>query len=180
MKPYISREHRRMLLLGIALLWSGVAASCALLGPDPEVAKEHPWVVQPIRPETKEYFCAKLGLPPTHPVCQADKDVLTKDLLPVLQQRFPTGQTLYSEVAEVLKGYPVQVEETKSPNGTVVSLRYNYLLTEFDGFCIEIEVRDPQSGIVSRIYSSNPSGSGPTSDTCTSTEVREQPRPWLK
>jgi hypothetical protein len=179
MKLQTRRQRWALLLLITVLLWSSVAASCALFGPDPEIARKHPWVVQPIRPETKEYFCTKLDLPSTNAVCQVDKEVLTKDLLPVLQEKFPINQTPYSVVAETLKGYPVEVEESTLPDGTVTSRAYAYLLTEFDGFCVDFYV-DIQTNIVKRIGSSNPSGSGPTSDVCISREVRERPRPWLK
>jgi hypothetical protein len=111
-----------------------------------------PWKTQPLSLDTKEYFCTKFAGTSTQAVCQDGKEVYAKDLVPIIEQRFPENQTPYSEVAEVLQGYPFSIDESKLPDGTVTSRTYEYLLTEFDGFCIRFSIRDLQSEIVSRVY----------------------------
>ena len=111
-----------------------------------------PWEKQPISRDTKEYFCTKFSLPATHPVCNPEKEVYANDLIPIVEQRFPENQILYSEVSEVLSGYPFSIDESKPPGGPVTSRTYEYLLTEFDGVCMRFSIRDLQTGIVSRVY----------------------------
>jgi hypothetical protein len=169
------KQGRYLNLLVLILFWSSFGGLCGTL--QPAANPDHPWAAQPLQPATKEYFCRQLGLANDHPICQPNRDVFAADLVPVLEERFPVNQTPFSEVAAILKGYPVQAEESKLPDGTVTSKRYAYLLTEYDGFCVYFSIRDVQSDIVARI-SSTSIGSGPTRDTCTSSEVRAQPRPW--
>jgi hypothetical protein len=104
--------------------------------------------------------------------------VFARDLFEVLQERFPENKTSYSEIAEVLAGYPVGVEESTSPDGTVTSRVYVYLLTEFDGFCVYFGTTDLHSEIIERVYASS-LGSGPSPTTCGSQELRMMPRPFL-
>ncbi len=171
-------EQRKVLwLLMLALFWSSFGGLCGTLRPASN--PEYPWAAQPLQPQTKEYFCNALGLASDHTICQPNREMFAADLVPALEERFPVNQTPYSEVAEVLKGYPVQADESKLPDGTVTSKRYAYLLTEYDGFCVYFSIRDVQSDIVARI-SSTSIGSGPSRNTCTSSEVRAQPRPWSK
>jgi hypothetical protein len=176
MKTDHLKQHRGLLLLLLALFWSSVALACSWLDTNP--AQEHPWIAQPLQLKTTNYFCNKLGLTSDNPICQPNRDVFAADLVPALEQRFPINQTPYSEVAEVLRDYPVQAEESKLPDGTVTSKRYAYLLTEYDGFCVDFYV-DVNSNMIKRIGASS-IGSGPTPDTCTSSEVRAKPRPWSK
>jgi hypothetical protein len=140
-------------LLVLMLFLSSFGGLCGTLRPTSN--PEHPWAAQPLQPETKEYFCRKLGLANDHPICQPNRDVFAADLVPVLEERFPVNQTPYSEVAAVLKGFPAQAEESKLPDGTVTSRVYAYLLTEYDGFCVYFGIRDIQSEIVERIFSSS-------------------------
>ncbi len=170
----------RVTMLFVAIMIASVASlSCALFQIDPEDAQRYPWLTQPVRAETKAYFCEKLKLPADDSVCRVDRNTFAVDLARVLEEKFPVNQTFYSEVAEVLNGYPVEVENTKTPNGTITSRRYVYLLTEFDGFCVDFYIRDLQTEVVDRIDSSSV-GSGPTPTTCGSAKLREQSRPWLK
>ncbi|CAG1007439.1 hypothetical protein ANAEL_03536 [Anaerolineales bacterium] len=171
----LRKHYRGLFLLALILVMSSFGGLCGTL--QPAANPEHPRAAQPLQPETKEYFCRQLGLANDHPVCQPNRDAYVADLVPVLEERFPVNQTPYSEVADLLQDYPVQVEESKLPDVTVTSKRFAYLLTEYDGFCVYFSIRDVQSEIVARI-SSTSIGSGPTRDTCTSSEVRAQPRPW--
>ncbi len=153
--------------------------ACSLFQPSPEDAQNYPWLVQPVQAETKAYFCEKLSLPSDHSICRVDHNTLGADLARVLEEKFPVNQTFYSEVAETLKGYPVEVENTRTPDGNITSRRYVYLLTEFDGFCMYFSMTDLQSERVEKIYSSSVGyGSPPT--VCGSLKLREQLRPWLK
>lgn len=169
------KEYRYM--SAIVAVGIAVSLSCSGLQPDPETARRYPWLVQPLRPETRAYFCEKLDLEPDHPVCNLDRDVLAVDLLYALQQRFPVNETPYAEVEAVLEGYPVEAEESITPGGTITGRTYVYLLTEFDGFCVYFDV-DLQTGIVTRLNSSS-IGSGPTRTVCGSLDLRQQPRPFL-
>lgn len=177
MKEAQPKQRRNLWRLVLALFLTSFGGLCGTLRP--AANPEHPWAAQPLQLRTTNYFCNRLGLTSENPVCQSNRDVFAADLVPALEQRFPVNQTPYSEVAKVLQGYPVQTEESKLPDGTITSRTYVYLLTEYDGFCVAFDMHDIQSEIVERIYSSS-IGSGPTPDTCTSSEVREQPRPWLK
>lgn len=173
----LRKHYRGLFLLVLILVMSSFGGLCGTL--QPTANPEHPRAAQPLQPETEEYFYRQLGLASDHPVCQPSRDVYAADLVPVLEEHFPVNQTFYSEVAEVLNGYPVEVENTKTPDGTITAKRYVYLLTEFDGFCMYFSTTDLQSERVERIYSSS-LGSGPTPTTCGSLKLREQPRPWLK
>jgi len=164
-------------MLWVITILVATSLSCYGLGPDPQTARKYPWLVQPLRAETRAYFCQKLDLQPDHRICRQGTNVLASDLVPVLQERFPPNKTFYSEVAHVLKGYPVEVEESITPDGIVTSRRYVYLLTEFDGFCVDFYT-DLQTELVKRIGSSS-IGSGPTPATCGSEKLRAQPRPFL-
>jgi len=176
MKTGRHEQRKSLWLLILALFWTGFSGLCGTLRPASN--PEHPWAAQPLQLRTTNYFCSRLGLTSENPVCQSNRDVFAADLVPVLEQRFPVNQTPYSEVAKVLQGYPVQSEESTLPDGTITSKRFAYLLTEYDGFCIDFYV-DVSSDMVKRIGASS-IGSGPTPDTCTSSEVRAQPRPWSK
>jgi len=169
-------ESRRF-LAALALVGAVGMACCAWLQADPDTAGKYPWLVQPVRAETKAYFCEKLELSGEHSVCRPESDVLAADLLRALQERFRVGRTPYSEVEAALAGYPVEVSESKTPDGTVTSRRYVYLITEFDGFCVYFYT-DLQTGAVTRIGSSSV-GSGPTPTVCGSLDLRSQPRPFL-
>jgi len=138
----------RLYLVAVFAMLAFVLLACG--EPDWRPANR-PWATQPLRLETKEYFCTKFGLPSTHPVCQPERDVFAKDLIPIVEQRFPANTTSYAEVAETLDGYPVGVEESKLPDGTVTGRSYVYLLTEFDGFCTEFVMNDIQAEMVERI-----------------------------
>lgn len=162
---------------GAVIFTAVMGLACSWLQVDPETAQKHPWLVEPVRPETKAYFCERLDLDSAHPVCQANRNVLALDLLRALQERFPVNETPYSEVEEALSGYPVEVEESKTPDGTVTGRRYVYLLTEFDGFCVYFYT-DLQTGTVTRIGSTS-IGSGPSRTVCGSLRLRSQPRPFL-
>jgi hypothetical protein len=168
---------RYLWMWGVMAVCIVLSLSCSWFQPDPETAQKHPWLVQPVQPETKTFFCEKLDLEADHSVCEPDKNVLASDLLRVLQQQFPEEETLYSEVEQVLEGYPVEAEESKTPDGTVTSRRYVYLLTEFDGFCVYFYT-DLQTGMVTRIGSSSV-GSGPSRSVCGSSDLRAQPKPFL-
>jgi hypothetical protein len=172
-KLHLSRRLLAMMIVCVASL------SCSLFQTNPEDTQRYPWLTQPVRAETKAYFCEKLKLPADDPVCRVDHDAFAADLARILEGRFPVNQTFYSEVAGALNGYPVEVENTKTPDGTITAKRYVYLLTEFDGFCMYFSTTDLQSEKVEKIYSSSV-GSGPTPTTCGSLKLREQPRPWLK
>lgn len=162
---------------GMVIFITAMGLACAWLQVDPETARKYPWLVQPLRLETKAYFCERLDLDLEHPVCRPDRNVLALDLLRVLQERFPVNETPYSKVAEVLSGYPVEAEESITPDGTVTSRAYVYLLTEFDGFCVYFDV-DLETGMVTRINSSS-LGSGPSPTVCGSLNLRSEPRPFL-
>ncbi len=162
---------------GAAIFIAAIGWACAWLQVDPETAQKYPWLVQPVCPETKAYFCERLELDSDHPVCQPDRSVLAVDLLRTLQERFPVGETAYSEVEAVLSGYPVEAEESVTPDGTVTGRRYVYLLTEFDGFCVYFYT-DLQTGAVTRIGSTS-IGSGPSPTVCGSLDLRSKPRPFL-
>jgi hypothetical protein len=174
-----AKKSRRGLLLLAIMIVLLVSTSCSLFQPSSEETQKYPWLTQPIQAKTKVYFCEKLQLSADHPVCRVDNNTFAVDLAHVLEEKFPVNQTFYSEVVEVLNGYPVEVENTKTPDGTVTARRYVYLLTEFDGFCTYFSTTDLQSERVERFYSSSV-GSGPTPTVCGSAKLREQPRPWLK
>jgi hypothetical protein len=176
MKTNTRRYNRSLLMFTLLLFLSSFSGLCGTLRPASN--SQYPWASQPLRQETKDYFCNKLGLASDHPICQSERDVFAADLVPVLEERFPVNQTPYSEVADVLRGYPVRTEESKLPDGTVTSRGYAYLLTEYDGFCVYFSMHDIQTEIVERISSSS-IGSGPTRTTCMPSEILEQPRPWL-
>jgi hypothetical protein len=177
MKTNTRRYNRRLLMFTLLLFLSSFGGLCGTFRP--AYNPKYPYVTQPLRQETKDYFCNKLGLTSDHPICQSNRDVFAADLVPLLEERFPVNQTPYSEVAEVLRGYPVDAQESKMPDGTVTSRTYAYLLTEYDGFCVYFGIHDVQADMVSRIYTSSVSGSGPTRTTCMPSEILEQPRPWL-
>jgi hypothetical protein len=174
-----AKKLRLTMLIVALVITCVVSLSCSLFQTDPEEARKYPWLTQPVRAETKAYFCEKLKLPADDPVCRVDHNTFSADLAHALEEKFPVNKTFYSEIAEILNGYPVEVENTKTPDGTITSRRYVYLLTEFDGFCVDFYVRDLQTEVVDRIDSSSV-GSGPTPTTCGSLKLREQPRPWLK
>jgi hypothetical protein len=174
-----AKKLRLTMLIVTMVITCVVSLSCSLFQTDPEEARKYPWLTQPVRAETKAYFCEKLKLPADDPVCRVDHDTFAADLAHILEEKFPIGQTSYSEIAETLKGYPVEVQESKSTQGTVTSKMYVYLLTEFDGFCVFFGTTDLQREKIERIFSSSV-GSGPTPTTCGSLKLREQPRPWLK
>jgi hypothetical protein len=127
-------------------------------------AEQFPWVGQPITAESKASLCASLALEAKHPLCQPGSAVYAPDLLPVLERKFPLYTTPYTQVAQTLAGYPANVEESKSPDGTVTSKRYVYLLTNFDDFCVYFYV-DLQSEIVDRIDATK-IGSGSVPGPC--------------
>jgi hypothetical protein len=167
MKPSQNRHRLLLVILGLVM----VTLACG--GYESGAPAYRPWAIQPLRLETKEYFCTKFSLPSTHPVCQPERDVFAKDLIPIVEQRFPVNTTSYSEVAKTLDGYPVAVEGSKSPDGIVSSRTYVYSLTEFDGFCVYFVMNDVQSEMVERVLWSENTKCVP--------DVDGQPasRPWL-
>jgi hypothetical protein len=127
-------------------------------------AEQFPWVGEPINAESKASLCASLALEATHPLCRPDSTVYAPDVLPTLEKKFPLYTTPYTEVAQILAGYPVSAEESNALDGTVTSRRYVYLLTNFDDFCVAFDV-DLRSGMIDRIYGSQ-IGSGSTPGPC--------------
>ncbi len=103
-------------------------------------AARYPWTAEAIDEESKARLCAALELDPNNPFCQPGVQVATEDLMAVLRKRFPENKTSYEEVAKVLQGFPVVVEESINPEGEVTSRTYAYLLTQFEGFCVYFDV----------------------------------------
>lgn len=81
-------------------------------------AARYPWTVEAIDEESKAHLCAALQLGTSSHFCQPGVWVTVEDLLPVLLKRFPESKTAYKEVATALQGFPVVVEESKSPDPT--------------------------------------------------------------
>ncbi len=140
---------------------------------DPKLAEAVPWTVRPLRQETKDYFCQKMGLAPNHPVCRADKNVKAADLVPVLRQRFLNRP--YRDVATTLQDYPVA-----DGNGSLITGGATYLLTEFDNFCVFFDLdRNDPSGIVKEINIGIAYDEGRTPPCFSDELLQKHPRLWL-
>jgi len=130
-------------------------------------AARYPWTVEAIDEEHKAKLCRALQLKAEDPFCQADVRVTTTELMQAVTQRFPVNRTTYPEVAVALQGFPVAVEESKSPAGTVTGRSYAYLLTQFRGFCTYFVVNlDTQA--VERVDNTKTPGlsDGPIPEVC--------------
>lgn len=138
----------KQLVAALAIL-AGMLFACG----EPNWGPTNPPWKQPLSLDTKEFFCSKFAAVATREVCRTGQEVYAKDLVPIIEQRFPENQISYPEVAEALQGYPFSIDEAKLPDGTVTSRGYEYLLTEFDGFCIGFGISDLQTNIVTRVYS---------------------------
>lgn len=66
-----------------------------------------------------------------------------------------------------MQGFPVAIEESKSPEGDVTGRSYAYLLTQFEGFCVYFDV-DLKTNIVTRIGNTKAPGifDGPIPTRC--------------
>lgn len=130
-------------------------------------AARYPWTVEAIDEGHKTELCRALQLKAADPFCQTDTRVTTTELMQAVTQRFPVNRTTYPEVAIALQNFPVVVEESKSPTGTVTGRRYAYLLTQFRGFCTYFNINlDTQ--IIDRIYNTQVPGlsDGPIPEVC--------------
>lgn len=178
--PNLNHHILKLTIATIIVLAIGLSClSNFTLQPDSDTAQKYPWLVEPIQRDTQIYFCEQLNLGPDNAVCSPNHSVRAIQLVQVLQARFLSKETRYSEIAKDLSGYPVEAEESTLPDGTVTSRAYVYLLTEFDGFCVYFYIRDLQTEVVDRISSSSV-GSGPSPTVCGSNRLRAQPRPFLK
>jgi hypothetical protein len=130
-------------------------------------AQRYPWVREPVDEEHKARLCAALELGPESPLCQHDTSISAYDVVIAVEQRFPVGKTQYEEVTEALQGFPVVVEESRLPDGQVTSRGYAYLLTQFEGFCVDFYV-DLDTNVVDRIDNSKAPGifDGPIPEKC--------------
>ena len=130
-------------------------------------AARYPWTVEAIDEESKARLCAALQLSTRSPFCQPEVRVTVEELMPVLLKRFPENRTAYKEVATALQGFPVAIEESKSPEGDVTGRSYAYLLTQFEGFCVYFDV-DLKTNIVTRIGNTKAPGifDGPIPTRC--------------
>jgi len=130
-------------------------------------AARYPWTVEAIDAEHKVRLCQALQLGTNAPFCQAGARVTTTELMQVVKQRFPVNRTTYPDVATALQDFPVAVEESKSPTGTVTGRRYAYLLTQFRGFCTYFNV-NLNTQIIDRIYNTQAPGlsDGPIPEVC--------------
>jgi hypothetical protein len=129
------------------------------------VAEQYPWAVYPITEESKSALCQALDLPPDDDFCEPRKEIRHEAVLNKIREVFPEGRTTYPEVERLLGHYPHLVEESLHPDGTIVSRRYVYGLTEYEGACISFYISLDGREIVDRIGASG-LGSGPSPTTC--------------
>lgn len=127
----------------------------------------YPWIVEPVDEEHKAKLRVALNLDTTSSVCQPDQRVMISDLYLILEERFPIDSTPYEAVAQALRDFPVVVEESTLPDGTVTGRTYAYLLTQFEGYCSYFYV-DLEKNTVNRIDNSKAPGmfDGPTPVKC--------------
>lgn len=68
----------------VVVLGVAVGLSCDPLQPNPEMACQYLRLVQPLRPETRAYFCERLDLESDHRVCRSDRYAMAIDLYTVI------------------------------------------------------------------------------------------------
>lgn len=128
-------------------------------------AERYPWVVYPISEESRQELCEVLDSPEWSKLCRENTEALHKHVLDEVQRRFPVDETSYSEIEAVLGDFPHKVEESRRPNGELVSLRHVYRLTNYEGACIYFHMNLENPDMLSRIGSSG-LGTGPSSTRC--------------
>lgn len=157
----------RLTLLVLAF----IAVGCGQIGISAEQkqaratweAEQYPWAFYPISEESKAALCQALGLAPDDDFCQEGIEVRHQDVFAKVKEVFPIDLTTYDEVEAKLGAFPHAVEETRQPDGTLVSLRYVYRLTEYEGACISFYVTLDNNRTVERIGATSlGSGPGPT------------------
>lgn len=136
-------------------------------------AERYPWAVYPISEESKAALCEALALPPQDELCQQGTAIYFWDVVRKVKVVFPSSHTTYAEVEAKLGNFPHVREESRQPDGTLVSLRYAYHLTEYEGACIDFyldisEGKDVKGCVVTRIDNSKPPGlfDGPIPEKC--------------
>jgi len=147
LQPGTMKGSNKMRWIGmggvVLLVWLFLASGCIVSEVPANVrryqatrAARYPWTAEAIDEESKARLCAALELDPNNPFCQPGVQVATEDLMAVLRKRLPENKTSHEEVAKVLQGFPVVVEESITLEGEVTSRGYAYLLTQFEGFCV--------------------------------------------
>jgi len=132
-------------------------------------AEKYPWAFYPISEESKASLCQALELPADDEICQEGIEVRHQDVFNKIKEIFPVNETSYDKVAEKLEEFPNSTEESRRPDGTLVSLRHVYRLTEYEGACIYFQIDLDDKNTVTRIYATS-LGSGPTPTACGSLE----------
>ena len=130
-------------------------------------ATRYPWTVGAIDEEHTARLCQALQLKADDGFCQAEARVTTTELMEAVTQRFPVNRTASADVTAALRNFPMVIEESKLPTGTVTGKTYAYLLTQFRGFCTYFNVNlDTQ--IIDRIWNTKAPGlsDGPIPEVC--------------
>lgn len=99
-------------------------------------AERYPWAVYDISIDSQQKLCDALELSTDDEFCQSENRVNHWDVYKKIEEIFPPNETKYAEVESKLGNLPHVREESRHPNGHLVSLRYAYQLTEFEGACV--------------------------------------------
>lgn len=132
------------------------------------VAEEYPYAVYPISEESKAKLCQALALPQDDEFCQPETEVTHWDVADKIEEMFPAGKTQYSEVEAKLGSFPHVLQAPKNESGALISLRYVYGLTEYEGACVSFYIDLNDQSTVTRIGVTTPgeSGSGSNQTIC--------------
>jgi hypothetical protein len=114
-------------------------------------AHDYPWGFYPISEESKATLCQALALPPEDTLCQQGTLVYHEDVAKKVEAVFPPGHTTYAEVEAKLGQFPHNREESRHPDGTLVSLRYVYQLANYEGACTYFYVDEEDNKTVWQI-----------------------------
>lgn len=128
-------------------------------------AEQYPWAFYPISEDSKIALCQALSLPADDNFCQEGQDVWHEDVFEIVKELFPVNQTSYDEVEAKLGNFPHSIEESRQPDGTLVSLGYVYRLTNYKGACIIFFVNPSDKKTLEKIIATG-IGSAPGPTTC--------------